>query len=111
MFGLSWGVGLGGRRERLRGPPPAVENAPEPSLRVANSGSNPTFPSIGINEGHPTLPHHGGSKDKLDKIKKIDLSGRHLKASGSLCGLFLSMFDRMKIRIASFGDTSERLSI
>jgi hypothetical protein len=140
------------------------------TFMLANSGSNRTFPSIGINEGHHTLSHHGGSKDKLDKIKKIDLfymqqfayfleklervkeergtlldnamivyggaisdgnrhnhdelpillagrgggtiaSGRHLKANGSLCGLFLSMFDRMKVRTASFGDTSKRLAI
>jgi hypothetical protein len=140
------------------------------TFMMANSGSNRAFPSIGVNEGHHTLSHHGGSKDKLDKVKKIDLfymqqfayflekldrikeergtlldnamivyggaisdgdrhnhdelpillagrgggtiaSGRHLKANGSLCGLFLSMFDRMKVRAPSFGDTSKRVAI
>ncbi|HXG62329.1 MAG TPA: hypothetical protein VNO22_13205, partial [Planctomycetota bacterium] len=38
-------------------------------------------------------------------------SGRHLRANGSLCGLFLSLFDRMKVRAPSFGDTSKRMAI
>src|ERR1043166_3580945 len=42
------------------------------TFMVANSGSNRTFSSIGISEGHHTLSHHAGAKDKLDKIKKID---------------------------------------
>jgi hypothetical protein len=42
------------------------------TFMVANSGSNRTFPSIGISEGHHTLSHHAGAKDKLDKIRKID---------------------------------------
>ena len=39
---------------------------------LANAGSNKTFPSLGITEGHHTLSHHAGDKAKQDKIKKID---------------------------------------
>ncbi len=42
------------------------------TFMLANSGSNNTFPSIGVTEGHHTLSHHASAKDKLDKIKKID---------------------------------------
>ncbi len=140
------------------------------SFMLANSGSNRSFPSAGINEGHHTLSHHGSSKDKQDKIRKIDLfymqqfahmlermdkikeekgtlldnsmivyggaisdgdrhnhddlpillagkgggsiaSGRHLRATGSLCNLFLSMFDRAKVKAVQFGDSTKRLPI
>jgi hypothetical protein len=140
------------------------------TFMLANSGSNQSFPSIGVTEGHHTLSHHGSSKDKLSKIAKIDqfyvsqfayllekmdkvseekgtlldnsmlvyggaigdgdrhnhdnlpillagkgggsvATGRHLKGNGSLCGLFLSMFDRAKVKATTFGDTSKRLPI
>ena len=42
------------------------------TFMLANSGSNKTFPSIGVSEGHHTLSHHAGAKDKLEKIGKID---------------------------------------
>jgi hypothetical protein len=42
------------------------------TFMLANSGSNRTFPSLGITEGHHTLSHHAGDKNKLEKIKKID---------------------------------------
>jgi uncharacterized protein DUF1552 len=42
------------------------------TFMVSNSGSNRTFPSIGVTEGHHTLSHHAGAKDKLAKIQKID---------------------------------------
>jgi len=42
------------------------------TFMLANSGSNNTFPGIGVTEGHHTLSHHASAKDKLDKIKKID---------------------------------------
>ena len=42
------------------------------TFMVANSGSNRTFPDIGINEGHHTLSHHGNGKARMDKIARID---------------------------------------
>jgi hypothetical protein len=42
------------------------------TFMLTNSGSNKTFPSIGVTEGHHTLSHHAGAKDKLEKIGKID---------------------------------------
>lgn len=38
----------------------------------ANEGSNRPFPDVGISDGHHDLSHHGGSKDKLDKLAKIN---------------------------------------
>src|SRR4029077_2484442 len=35
------------------------------TFMFANSGSNRTFPSIGVTEGHHTLSHHAGDKAKL----------------------------------------------
>jgi hypothetical protein len=138
------------------------------TFMLANSGSNKTFPSIGVTEGHHTLSHHAGDKAKLDKIKKIDkfyielfagfleklnavkeergtlldnsmimyggalsdgnrhnhddlpiilagkgggtlASGRFLKMQGQpVCNLFLSIFDRMKVKAAAFGDGTKR---
>jgi len=141
------------------------------TFMLANSGSNRTFPNIGVGEGHHTLSHHAGDKNKLDRIKKIDLfyveqlatmlqkmdavkeekgslldnsmilyggaisdgnrhnhddlpillagkgggsiqTGRFAKFSGqSLCNLFVSMLDRMKVKAAQFGDSTKRLPI
>ena len=39
---------------------------------AANEGSNKTYPSIGVNEGHHELSHHRNEADKMDKLKKID---------------------------------------
>jgi uncharacterized protein DUF1552 len=141
------------------------------TMMLANSGSNRTFPSLGITEGHHTLSHHAGDKAKQDKIKKIDkyyielfagfleklnsvkeergtlldnsiivyggalsdgnrhnhddlpvlvagkgggtiASGRFLKMQGQpMCSLFLSIFDRMKVKAVSFGDANKRSSL
>jgi hypothetical protein len=141
------------------------------TFMFANSGSNRTFPSIGVTEGHHTLSHHAGDKTKLDKVKKIDkfyieqfahfleklnavkeekgtvldnsmivyggalsdgnrhnhddlpillagkgggtiAGGRFLKMQGQpLCSLFLSLFDRLKVKAASFGDTAKRAAL
>lgn len=139
------------------------------SFMLANSGSNMSFPSVGVNEGHHTLSHHGSSGDKLKKIQKIDLfymarfaemlekmdaikeergtlldnslilyggaicdgdrhnhddlpillagkaggvkSGRSFRGNGSLCGLFLTMFDKAGVKAAKFGDTAKRVAI
>lgn len=141
------------------------------TFMLANAGSNQTFPNVGVNEGHHTLSHHAGAKDKLDKVKKIDMfyaqqlgyfleklhavkeekgtlldnsmilyggaisdpnrhnhddlpillcgkgggsiaSGRFAKFQGQpLNNLFLSMFDRMKVKVVQFGDSTKRLPI
>jgi hypothetical protein len=38
----------------------------------ANEGSNRPYRHIGVPDGHHDLSHHGGSRDKLEKIKKIN---------------------------------------
>ncbi len=42
------------------------------SFVYANEGSNRAYPTLGVPEGHHDLSHHGGNKDKLAKIKKIN---------------------------------------
>ncbi|MBI3855644.1 MAG: DUF1552 domain-containing protein [Planctomycetes bacterium] len=141
------------------------------TMMLANSGSNRTFPSIGVTEGHHTISHHAGDKAKLEKLKKIDkyyielfaafleklksvkeergtlldnsiivyggalsdpnrhnhddlpvivagkgggtlASGRFLKMQGQpMCSLFLSIFDRMKVKAVQFGDTAKRAAL
>jgi hypothetical protein len=141
------------------------------TFMLANSGSNRTFPSIGVTEGHHTLSHHAGDKNKLEKIKKIDkyyielfagfleklqavkeekgtlldnsmivyggalsdgnrhnhddlpilfagkgggtvAGGRFLKMQGQpLNSLFLSMMDRLKVKVVQFGDTNKRAAL
>ncbi|HEY2147917.1 MAG TPA: DUF1552 domain-containing protein [Pirellulales bacterium] len=39
---------------------------------VANEGSNRSYPSIGVNDGHHEMTHHGGDKIKLEKVAKIN---------------------------------------
>ncbi len=39
---------------------------------LANEGSNRNYKMIGVSEGHHDLSHHGGDKDKLEKILKIN---------------------------------------
>jgi hypothetical protein len=38
----------------------------------ANEGSNRPYRAIGVPDGHHDLSHHGGSREKLEKIKKIN---------------------------------------
>lgn len=38
----------------------------------ANGGSNRSYKSIGVAEGHHDISHHGKSKEKQDKIKQIN---------------------------------------
>ena len=38
----------------------------------ANDGSNRPYPFVGVREGHHDLSHHGGNKEKHEKIKKIN---------------------------------------
>ena len=38
----------------------------------ANDGSNRSYRTIGVPEGHHDLSHHAGNKEKLEKIHKIN---------------------------------------
>ncbi len=38
----------------------------------ANDGSNRSYQSIGVPDGHHDLSHHGGDEAKLDKIQKVN---------------------------------------
>ena len=40
--------------------------------RPTSDGSDRTYRQIGVTEGHHTLSHHGGNKEKIDQIRKID---------------------------------------
>ena len=42
------------------------------TFMVASDGSDRNYGMLGVNEGHHTLSHHGGNKEKLDQIRKID---------------------------------------
>ena len=42
------------------------------SFLLAHDGSNRSFSSLGVNEGHHSLSHHRRNQDKMDKIAKID---------------------------------------
>lgn len=42
------------------------------TFMVASDGSDRTFRSLGVSEGHHSLSHHGNNKDKIDQIRKID---------------------------------------
>ena len=39
----------------------------------ANDGSNRSFKSVGVSQGHHSLSHHQNDKDKIAQIEKIDL--------------------------------------
>ena len=136
----------------------------------ANDGSNRSYRTIGVAEGHHDLSHHGGDKEKQEKIQKINhfhiaqfaylleqaeggeggrrhaarqlhdrLRQRHQRrqppqprrpadpAGGQgrrhdqagparrypketpLTNLYLSMLDRMGVKVDSFGDSTGRL--
>ena len=42
------------------------------SFMMAHDGSNRSFASIGVPQGHHHLSHHGRDKEKLEQIAKID---------------------------------------
>jgi hypothetical protein len=42
------------------------------TFMLANAGSNRTYPSLGVNEGHHELSHHRGDDEKIGKIQRID---------------------------------------
>jgi hypothetical protein len=39
---------------------------------LANDGSNRSYGEIGVADGHHDLSHHGGDRDKQEKLKKIN---------------------------------------
>jgi hypothetical protein len=39
---------------------------------VAHDGSNRSYPAIGVADGHHDLSHHGGNKEKKEKIARIN---------------------------------------
>lgn len=138
---------------------------------LANDGSNRSYRNIGVRQGHHSLSHHGGNKDKLEDIAKInelhvqqyayllkrlksikegegtlldhcaivygsgigdgnrhnhdDLpiilagkaggtikAGQHLRfpRETPLMNLYLSLLDRVDIRLDAFGDSTGRLT-
>ena len=42
------------------------------TLVFANDGSNRSYPSIGVPDGHHDLSHHGGDPDKQRRIRAIN---------------------------------------
>jgi hypothetical protein len=40
---------------------------------TANEGSNRSYPMVGVNDGHHEISHHQRNKEKVEKLKKIDL--------------------------------------
>ena len=42
------------------------------TFMMANEGSNRSYPFLGVPDGHHDLSHHGGDKEKLSKIGKIN---------------------------------------
>ena len=140
------------------------------TFMVASDGSDRTYRSVGVTEGHHTLSHHGGAKEKIDQIRKIDkfhveqfayflgrmasikegekslldnsmvlfgcgigdgnrhnhndlpillagrgggtiTPGRHVKYERDtpLCNLYVSMLDRMGVKVDRFGDSTGAL--
>jgi hypothetical protein len=57
------------------------------SFMLANAGSNRSYRTIGVREGHHSLSHHQSNQDKLEKIQLIDQ--HHVQ-------LFSYILDRMK---------------
>ncbi|HXX93815.1 MAG TPA: DUF1552 domain-containing protein, partial [Planctomycetota bacterium] len=56
---------------------------------VANEGSNKPYAFIGVPEGHHDLSHHGGNKEKMAKIAKINTF--HVKQFAYLVGRLRSI--------------------
>lgn len=43
------------------------------TFSLANEGSNKTYPTIDITDGHHNLSHHGGDEAKIEKIRRINI--------------------------------------
>jgi hypothetical protein len=50
----------------------ATDSTRVATMVIANEGSNRSYPSIGVNDGHHEMSHHGGDKTKQEKIAKIN---------------------------------------
>ena len=59
-------------RTRVEAEPSERGQALRYRCRLANEGSDRTFPDINISEGHHNLSHHQNKKPTLDKIAEID---------------------------------------
>ena len=42
------------------------------SFMITNAGSNRSYRHIGVSSGHHSLSHHGGNREKLEGIRKIN---------------------------------------
>ena len=42
------------------------------SFMITNAGSNRSYRHIGVSSGHHSLSHHGGNREKLEHIRKIN---------------------------------------
>jgi hypothetical protein len=42
------------------------------TFMLAHAGSNRAYPNIGISDGHHSLTHHQGMKEKIEKVAQID---------------------------------------
>jgi hypothetical protein len=42
------------------------------TLMLANEGSNRSYPSVCVKNGHHEISHHGKDDDKLDKVRRIN---------------------------------------
>ncbi len=42
------------------------------TMVIANEGSNRNYPMVGVNDGHHEMSHHGGDKNKQEKVAKIN---------------------------------------
>jgi len=50
------------------------------SFMITNAGSNRSYNHIGVRQGHHSLSHHGGNRDKQSQISKIN--HHHVKQLG-----------------------------
>ena len=42
------------------------------TVMLANEGSNRSYPSVGVKNGHHEISHHGKDPEKLDKVRRIN---------------------------------------
>ena len=43
------------------------------TFTLANEGSNKSYPTVEVTDGHHYLSHHRGDEEKIEKIRKIDI--------------------------------------
>lgn len=54
------------------------------TFMYTNDVSDRSYPNLGVNDGHHTLSHHGGSSEKQQKLSKINL--HHMEQFAYLIG-------------------------